>query len=60
MHGLGCVTEHEDFAPVCLNRAVLRTAVVGMPDVRQHSITEPLTCRSYYYGSLPTEVNYLM
>ena len=37
MHDLGGVTEHEDFAPVCLNRAVLRTAVVGMTDVRQES-----------------------
>lgn len=45
LHGLRCITEQEDFAPVYLNRAVLRTAVVAMADVRQDSITEPLTCR---------------
>ncbi|XP_062523092.1 uncharacterized protein LOC134197757 [Corticium candelabrum] len=45
LHGLRCITQHEDFASVCLNGGVLRTAVVAMVDVRQNSITEPLTCR---------------
>ena len=52
MHCLGCVAEHEDFAPVCLNRAVLRAAVVGMTDVRQesHSHAGHITrlCQSAY------------
>ena len=34
-----------DFASVCLNGGVLRTAVVAMVYVRLDSITEPLTCR---------------
>ena len=45
LHGLRCIIQHEDFASVCINGGVPRTAVVEMVDVRQDSITQPLTCR---------------
>ena len=45
LHSLRCITQHKNFASACLNGGVLRTAVVAMVDVRQDSITEPLTCR---------------
>ena len=45
LHGLACITEHGNFSSVCLNEDVLRTAVVSMVDVREDTITEPLTNR---------------
>ena len=38
LHGLRYITQHEDFASVCLNRGVLFTVVVAVVDVRQDSI----------------------
>ena len=31
---ISCITDHEDFQPVCLHRAVLRTVLIARLDVR--------------------------
>eukprot|EP00118_Oscarella_pearsei_P001924 m.312083 g.312083 ORF g.312083 m.312083 type:complete len:137 (+) comp209694_c0_seq1:266-676(+) len=43
--GIECIVEHEDFTIVCLNRAVLRTALIAMSDVAAETISDPLTNR---------------
>ena len=34
---VNCVSDHEDFQPVCMHRAVLRTALVARLDCRGHA-----------------------
>lgn len=34
----GCITQHEDFETVCLNRAVLRAVLIMRNDVRGHNV----------------------
>ena len=39
--GVDCITQHEDFAAVCLHKAVLRTALVARLDTRGHRARLP-------------------
>jgi hypothetical protein len=38
-----CITEHSAFAMVCLNRHVLRTALIARRDLRPYSLVEPIS-----------------
>lgn len=40
-----CITYHPDFGVVCLQRVVLRTALVAMHDVSRGDLQDPLTNR---------------
>ncbi|KAJ8050226.1 P2X purinoceptor 7 [Holothuria leucospilota] len=49
----GCITQHEDFGTVCLNKAVLRTVLIMRNDVRGHNVDvdRDLDNKSYRYSA---------
>ena len=42
LEGVKCVTKHADFGTICLNPAVLRTALVARDDMRRDGLWEPI------------------
>ena len=40
--GIKCVTKHADFGTICLNPAVLRTALVARDDMMRDRLREPI------------------
>ena len=42
LEGVKCVTKHADFGTICLNPAVLRTALVARDDIRRDGLREPI------------------
>ena len=40
-----CVTDANDFAPVCINRAVLEVGLLSMYDLRADSLIQPIASR---------------
>lgn len=38
-----CITEHSAFATVCLNRHVLRTALIARNDLKPYTLVEPIS-----------------